>query len=74
METPELCKICSKLTTKTPEQRQGCRSGVFIVNPEQISRIALVFKIIELEQLNAGWGWPAAYVLFILSCKTYSQE
>ena len=56
METPELCKICSKLTIKTPEQRQGCRSGVFIVNSEQISRIALVFKIIELEQLNAGWG------------------
>ena len=24
------CEICSKLTKKTPERRQWCRSGVFI--------------------------------------------
>ena len=26
------CEICSKLTIKTPELCQWCRSGVFIVN------------------------------------------
>ena len=30
------CKICSKLTIKTPKRRQRCRSGVFIVNFEHI--------------------------------------
>ena len=29
-------EICTKLTIKTPEQRHWCRSGVLIVNPEQI--------------------------------------
>ena len=36
METPEQNEICSKLTTKTPEQRNRHRSGVVIVNFEQI--------------------------------------
>ena len=30
------CKICSKLTIKTPEIRHWCRSGVFIVNFEHV--------------------------------------
>ena len=34
------CEICSKLTINTPERRQWRRSGVFIVN---------------FEQVNAGW-------------------
>ena len=35
--TRKKCEICSKSTTKTPEQRQRRRSGVFIVNFEHIS-------------------------------------
>ena len=39
------CKICSKLTIKTPERRQWRqwrRSGIFIVNFEQILHLLLV--------------------------------
>ena len=34
------CEICSKLTINIPERR---RSGIFIVNSEYISNLALVF-------------------------------
>ena len=34
-------EIGSKLTIKTPEQRQWCRSGVLIVNFEHISHLLL---------------------------------
>ena len=36
-------EIYSTLTIGTPERRQWFRSGVFSVNFEQISHIALVF-------------------------------
>ena len=36
-------KLCSKLTTKTPERNQRRRSGVYIVNFELISQVFLVF-------------------------------
>ena len=45
--TRTMCEICSKLTIKTPEWRQWCRCGVFIVNFEQISHI-LVFTFSTL--------------------------
>ena len=41
-------KICSKLTKKTIERGQWCRSGVFIVNFEHISYIFLVFQLLAL--------------------------
>ena len=44
------CKICSKLTIKTPQRRQWRRSGVFFVNFEHISHLVSVF----LEQVNVG--------------------
>ena len=37
--TKERCEICSKLTIKTSDQRQWCRSGVFIVNFEHMCDI-----------------------------------
>ena len=40
------CEICSKLTIKTPERRQWCRSGVVIVNFEHISNLVLVFLLL----------------------------
>ena len=42
------CEICSELTVKTPEQRQWRRSGVFIVNFENISHLVLVFLLLTL--------------------------
>ena len=43
-------KICSKLTIKTPKRRQWRRSGVFIVNFEQISHIVLGFPLLTLNK------------------------
>ena len=42
------CDICSKLTIKTPDRCQWCRSGVFIVNFEHISHLVLVFLLLNL--------------------------
>ena len=42
-------EICLKLTTKTPEWCHWRRSGVIIVNFEQILRIALVFPLLTLN-------------------------
>ena len=44
------CEICSKLTRKTPERRHSHRSGVFIVNFEHISHLALVFLLLTLSR------------------------
>ena len=40
----------SKLTITTPELRQWRRSGVFIVNVEQILYIVLVFAWLSLSK------------------------
>ena len=50
-------EICSKLTIKTPEQRQWHRSGVFIIDFEHIhiSELFLVFLLLALnKQILAG--------------------
>ena len=44
------CEICSKLTIKTPEQRQWRRSGVFIVDFEHIPYLVLVFLLLTLSR------------------------
>ena len=44
------CEICSKLTIKTPEQRQRCRSGVLIDNFEHVSYLVLVFLLLTLNR------------------------
>ena len=36
-------EICSKLAIKTPERRHQHRFGVFVVNFEHFSHLALVF-------------------------------
>ena len=48
--TKTKCEICSKLTINTPERRQWRRSGVFIVNFEHISDLALVFLLLTLSR------------------------
>ena len=53
--TKTRCKICLKLTIKTPEWRQGRRSGVYIVNFKHISRLVLLFLSLTLSSLiSAG--------------------
>ena len=44
------CEIFSKLTMKTPEQRQWCRSGISIVNLECISHFFIVFLLLNLSK------------------------
>ena len=49
------CRICLKLTIKTPERRQWRPSGVFIVNFEHIPHIVLVHLLLTLNmQMPAG--------------------
>ena len=50
-----MCKICSKLTIKTPERRHSRRSGVFIVNFEQIFAHCSGVYIVDFEQVNVDW-------------------
>ena len=48
-KTRTRCEICSELTIKTPEQRRGRCSGVFIVNFEHILHLDLVFLLLALN-------------------------
>ena len=43
------CKVCSKLTKKTPERCHWRSSGVFIVTFEHISHRVLVFLFLTLN-------------------------
>ena len=47
--TGKRCEICSKLTIKTPEGRNWRCSGVFILNFEHISHLAVVFVLLTLN-------------------------
>ena len=53
--TRKKCETSSKLTIKILQQRQSCRSGVFIVNFEHISHISS-FSIGKFEQVNVSCG------------------
>ena len=44
------CKICSKLTIKTPEWHHWRRSDMFIVNFKHISHHTLVFLLLTLSK------------------------
>ena len=44
------CEISSELTIKTPEQRQWRRSGVIVVNFEDILHLVLVFLLLNLSR------------------------
>ena len=43
------CEIGSKLTLKAPERRYWHRSGVFIVDFEHTSHLALLFLLLTLN-------------------------
>ena len=44
-----------KVNNKELERRHWRLSGVFIVNAEHISHLALVFFFVNSDQVNAGW-------------------
>ena len=46
------CEICSKLTMKTPEQRQRCRFSVLVDNFEHVLHLV---RIADFEKVNAHW-------------------
>ena len=49
------CETCLKLTIKTTEQCQWCRSGIFIVNFEHVSQHFLVLLLLTFsKQMLAG--------------------
>ena len=47
------CEICSKLIEKRPKQSLWRRFGVFIVNFEHISGVALVSLLLTLSILHS---------------------
>ena len=54
------CEICAKLTIRIPERRQWRhwrRSGIFIVNFEHISHLALVFLLLNLNMWFPAGRW-----------------
>ena len=63
--TRKRCEICSKLTIKTPEQRQWRRSGVFNVNFEHISHFFLVFLLLTSNKyMLANYHWIIMSIYF----------
>ena len=67
-----MCETRSELTIKTPERRQWHRSGVFIVNFEQISQIFLVFLLLTLSKLMLA-GEKLIKELFLYPLKTHEM-
>ena len=48
--TSKRCEICSNLSMKTSERRQLHRSGIVIVNFENISHLFVVFILLTLNK------------------------
>ena len=60
-----MCEVCSKLSKKTP-QRERRRSGVFIVNFEQISNTVLKFILLTLNKQMPAAMEALGLILHIL--------
>ena len=68
------CEICSKLTTNTPEQRKWHCSGVFIVNLEHMSHLAVMILLLALnKELSAGFSCLQIYVDTNINLKKTSK-
>ena len=50
---------------------KNTRTGVFIVNFENISHI---FSIVDFEQVNVSWEWPLAPFIRILRVVYHPDE
>ena len=51
------CEICSSSHWR--------RSGISIVNFEQISHLVLVFSIVNFEHVIAGWEWILPFIVSV---------
>ena len=70
--TRQSCKICSKLTIKTPDRRQCRRSVFFIVIYEHISHLFLLFLLLSLSRyLFTGHLFDCTF-FFISDCDDFS--
>ena len=66
--TKTMCEIYSKLRIKIPEWRQWRRSGVFIIDFDEILRIVLVFSLFSLKRsMLAGLSVSMLGNIFCLS-------
>ena len=72
--TRKRCKICSKLTIKTPERHHWRRSGVFIVNFQHISDLFIVFLLFTLNQVNISWVHALQWSLLYVFKKIFSNK
>ena len=59
-----ICKICSKITVRTPEQRNCRHSGVFNVNFEQIH---LLIRCFHCYFVQVYASWYISYKVFLSS-------
>ena len=64
-----MCKICSKLTIKTPERRHWSCSVVSIVYLEHNANIVLVFP-----NHSHPWGQCSQYVETIINCSKSTMK
>ena len=55
--------MCPNVTIKTPERRQSCCPGIFIVNAEHLSHIDLLFLLLNLNRkLSVDHEWIIKYI------------
>ena len=66
-----MCKICSKLTIKSPERRNWGRSCIFIINFEQISHIVLAFPLLTLKKLMQTSRYFSSRQSLFLDTRSY---
>ena len=69
--TRKRCETCSKVTVKTTEWRQWCRSGVFIVNFEHISLLFLVFLLLTLDKSTL---LGLLFIIIVTQCDALSPS
>ena len=50
-----MSEIFLKLMIKTPDTRQSCHSGVFVIKFEQNSHIVCGVSTVYFESSNSGW-------------------
>ena len=62
--TGAVCGVCSGLAVKTPERRQWCHAGTFIVDWGCGWRLVLVFLLLTV---NADWVLVNLMTRFLLT-------
>ena len=76
--TKTMCEIHSRLRIKIPEWRQWRRSGVFIIDFDEILRIVLVFSLLSLKRsmlagLSVSMHGDILYLSFMGLTKSFLE-